>query len=107
MLIWVLQTDQQIINDTYQRKITGDGIMEKRDHSCIHTFILQVLLVNQGLLVLQVLLVLKVNTEMGRVNWLGVNEHSSLPISLVLLCSNQKSELTVLILDKICLARHT
>lgn len=103
MLIWVFQTDQQIINDTYQRKITGDGVMKKRDHSCIHLFIyifiLQVVLVNQvlqGLLVPQVLLVLKVNTEMGReslANWLGVNEHSSLPVSLVLLCSNQKSEL--------------
>lgn len=79
----------------------------------IHTLILQVLLVSQvlqGHPVPQVLLALKVNKKMdgeSLADWLGVNEHCSLPVSLVLHCSNQKSELMVLILDKIYFGGHT
>lgn len=40
-------------------------------------------------------------------DWLGVNENSSLPASLVLHCSNQKNELMVLILDKVYFGRYT
>lgn len=79
----------------------------------IHVLILQVRLVSQvlqGHLVPQVLLALKVNKKMDReslADWLGVDEYSSLPVSLVLHCSNQKSELMVLILDKIYFGGYT
>lgn len=77
-----------------------------------HALILQVSLVSQVLqdhLVPQALLALKVTMKMDRPSlegWLGANEHTSLPFSLMLHCSNQKSELIVLILDKIFFDRY-
>lgn len=63
----------------------------------IHALTLQVVLVSQvlqGHLVPRVLLGLKVNMKMDRrslADCLGVNKHSSLPVSLVLHCSHEKS----------------
>lgn len=80
----------------------------------ISALFLQVLLVSQvlqGHLVLQVLLALKVNMDRENLAdclgalW-GGNEHSSLPVSLILHFINQKYKLAVLILAKIYFGRY-